>query len=65
MKCGKVYITCIQDCDENEGGYYCQVYTDEELAEEVDYFCIHIDDCDCNNQEEVENFIRQYSKMYQ
>ena len=26
-----VYITYIEDCGENEGGYYCEVYADEDL----------------------------------
>ena len=65
MKCGKVWVSMTNDCDENKGGYFCQVYADEDMEIEIDYFCIHTDDCDCNNQEEVEKFINQYTEMYQ
>lgn len=64
MKCGKVYIDYMKDCCENEGGYYCVVYSDE-YETEIDHFCVHPDDCNCKNYEEVEKFIRQYAKMYQ
>lgn len=65
MKCGKVYIHYIEDCDENKGGYYCEVYDTEEMDNRIDYFCVHTDDCDCNNVEDVEKFIRWYAEMYQ
>lgn len=35
------YITHIEDCSENKGGYFCQVYTNSTLDYELDYFCIH------------------------
>jgi hypothetical protein len=65
MQYGKVWISTTTDCGENLGGYYCQVYTDENMENQIDDFCIHTDDCDCSNQEEVEKFIWQYAKMYQ
>ena len=65
MKYGKVWVSTTPDCDENLGGYYCQVYSDEDMENQIDDFCIHTDDCDCNNQEEVEKFIKEYTKMYQ
>ena len=65
MKYGKVWISCIEDCAENKGGYFCQVYADEDMEYEIDYFCIHTDDCNCADKNEVENFIKEYSKMYQ
>lgn len=65
MKYGKVWISCISDCDENEGGYFCQVYTDENMSNEIDNFCIHTDDCNCTDYNEVEKYIEEYSKMYQ
>ena len=64
MRYGKVWISMTPDCDENLGGYYCQVYEDENMECQIDDFCIHTDDCDCTNEEEVENFIKEYSKMY-
>ena len=37
----KVYVTAIDDCGENVGGFYCQVYADEDMNDELDYFVIH------------------------
>jgi hypothetical protein len=37
----KLYITFTDDCGENEGGYYCQVYLDENDAFEYDSFVIN------------------------
>lgn len=65
MKCGDVWISTCQDYGENEGGYFCQVYADEEMSKEIDYFCIHPEDCDCTDEEEVEKFIEEYAKVYQ
>lgn len=65
MKYGKVWISRCEDCDENEGGYYCQVYADEDMEHQIDDFCIHPDDCDCSNEDEVKKFIEEYAKMYQ
>ena len=64
MKYGKVWIGCIPDCDENEGGYFCEVWDDEYMNNRIDYFCIHPEDCDCNNPEEVKKFIRWYAEQY-
>lgn len=64
MKCGKVWISTCKDCGENEGGYFCQVYADEDMEIEIDYFCIHPEDCDCSNDDEVKKFIEWYAKMY-
>lgn len=36
-----VYVTSTEDCDENKGGLYCQIYADPELNNELDNFCIH------------------------
>lgn len=65
MKYGKVYISITDDCDENLNGYYCQVFSDENMQNQIDDFCIHTEDCDCNNQDEVEKFIKEYAGMYQ
>lgn len=40
----KYYISLKEDVDPNEGGYYCQVYTDESLENEIDYFTISKDE---------------------
>ena len=65
MKVGKVWISRTDDYGENEGGYFCQVYTDEYMDDEIDCFCIHPEDCDCRNDKEVDKFIREYAKQYQ
>ena len=64
-KYGKVYITKTPDCGENLGGYYCQVYADENFENEIDDFVIHTDDCNCNDDKDVDRFIQNYAKMYQ
>lgn len=38
-----LYIEAVEDCDENEGGYYCKVYSDENMKNEIDHFCIPSD----------------------
>ena len=40
----KLYITFTDDCGENKGGYYCQVYLIEDFDDEYDNFVIHYDD---------------------
>ena len=65
MKHGKVWIGITPDCEENLGGYYCMVYNDEEMENQIDDFCIHPDDCDCTNDKEVEKFIKWYAEQYQ
>ena len=39
-------------------------HLESEVETNEDDFCIHTDDCDCTNQEEVEKFISIYSEMY-
>lgn len=42
------YITLTDDCGPNEGGYYCQVYQDQDYSEKIDDFCIHPDELEEN-----------------
>lgn len=35
------YVTFTDDCDDNVGGYFCQVYKDEDLEEEIGFFVLH------------------------
>jgi hypothetical protein len=65
MKYGNVWISCIDDIGKNKNGYFCQVYADEDMGNEIDWFIIHPWDCDCTDEKEVEKFIKEYSKMYQ
>ena len=64
MKCGNVWVSIVEDCDENKSGYFCQVYKDEDMQEEIDNFCIHTNDCDCKSEDEVTKFIQEYVKQY-
>jgi hypothetical protein len=55
------YVTFTDDCDNNVGGYYCQVYLDENLEEEIGFFVLHkrhIDEYGIDNlvQDYVEDF---------
>ena len=36
-----VYITYVHDCGENEGGFYCEAYSDKNLGNKIDDFCVH------------------------
>ncbi|MDR1502273.1 MAG: hypothetical protein LBT43_07450 [Prevotella sp.] len=51
-------VTFTDDCDENKGGYYCQVYSDADYNCEIDYFCIHPEDF--TNDNDVERLAREY-----
>lgn len=37
----KVYVTATDDCGDNKGGLYCQIYADENIQRELDNFVIH------------------------
>ena len=60
MKYGNVWVSVCEDCGENEGGFFCQVYSDENMENEIDSFCICPDYCDCNDDEAVEKYIEWY-----
>ena len=34
-----LYVSATPDCEPNEGGYYCQVYADEDYGDQIDDFC--------------------------
>lgn len=34
-------IGCVEDCGDNEGGYFCEVYTIEPVYDRIDFFSIH------------------------
>lgn len=55
-----VYVSRVEDCCENEGGYWCQVYADEFLDYELDDFCVHPEDCDCSDESAVDEYIKKY-----
>ena len=35
-----LYVSATPDCEPNEGGYYCQVYANEDYGDQIDDFCI-------------------------
>ena len=59
------------DYGENKGGYFCQVYTDENFQNEIDNFCLHHEDCENQTPYEIDEMIEQvialsnYSKFFQ
>lgn len=55
-----IYVSTTPDCGTNKGGFFCQVYADESLNYEIDDFGVHPTDCDCTNENEVEEFIENY-----
>ena len=55
-----VYVTYTDDCCENEGGYYCEVWADEDIMYDLGFFCVHPEDCDCSDDDAVEAYIQKY-----
>jgi hypothetical protein len=55
----RVYVTYIEDCEPNKGGYYCETYTDDFCGHKIDDFCIHVGDCEL-----TEKGIKEYIKNY-
>ena len=64
MKYRNLFISTTPDVYPNEGGYYCSVYSDESMDNQVDDFVIHVDELDTNPSIEywirinVDNFIK-------
>ena len=57
------YITYIDDCNENVGGYFCQVYTNNNLDYELDNFCIHKEDLiNSSVEENITKYIDNFEK---
>lgn len=51
-----LYVSVVPDCGPNEGGYFCQVYTDQSYDEQIDDFCIHPDELEENG--DIEYWIK-------
>ena len=43
-----LYISTTSDVGPNQGGYYCQVYEDEDMENQIDDFCIHPEELEVN-----------------
>ena len=39
----KVYVTYVNDCEDNAGGFYCETYSDENCDHKIDDFCVHLE----------------------
>lgn len=44
VKQTQVWVSFCEDCDCNEGGFYCQIYSDPYCDIEIDNFVIHVED---------------------
>ena len=55
----KVWLAFNPDCEENEGGWFVEVYLDPALDYD-DYFCIHPEDCDCKDPDAVEAYAKWF-----
>ena len=62
----ELFITLCDDCDENKGGYFCQVYLDEDCSEDYDYFVIHKEELECTNDEDayIQFCCEEYAKGF-
>ena len=58
----ELFISLCDDCFPNEGGYYCEVFLDEDCIEEYDNFVIHKEDL--NNAVDKDEFIQNCCKNY-
>lgn len=54
------YVTFTDDCEDNVGGYFCQVYEDEDLGEEIDFFVLHKEQIEHTDEYEIENLVQDY-----
>ncbi len=55
----EVHLSFIPDCEDNEGGWFVEIYLDE-YGDYYDYFCVHPEDCDCRDEREVLKWARDY-----
>ena len=55
----RVYLAFVDDCEDNEGGYFVEIYLHED-GDRFDYFCIHPEDCDCSDVDAVERYAIEY-----
>lgn len=54
------------DTEINKGGYYCEVYLDEDNSINIDNFVIHKEDLDCFDDRDVgvETLCKVYAKNF-
>ncbi len=56
----KVFVSLVADVDPNEGGWYVEIYPADGKDMRIDDMCVHPEDCDCSNDEEVDACIQRY-----
>jgi hypothetical protein len=54
-----VIVFTTPDVEPNEGGLYCEICLEWD-GDRFDDFCIHPDDCDCSDEEQVDAYIDRY-----
>ena len=61
-----LFISLCDDVDTNKGGYYCEVYLNEDDCIDIDNFVIHKDDLDCfeNREAGIETLCKVYAKHF-
>ena len=61
----EIKLAYVPDCGSNAGGWYVEVYADlpghDINGDPYDNFCVHKDDCNCENFDEVEKFAEEYA----
>lgn len=55
----KVWLSFVPDCEYNTGGWYVEIYRNQ-YGDRYDDFCIHTDDCDCQDEEAVERYAKDF-----
>ena len=55
----EVHLAFVPDCGSNVGGWFVEIYLEEYRAR-YDDFCIHPEDCNCQDWDEVEAYAREY-----
>ena len=61
-----LFISLCDDVEPNKGGYYCEVYLEDDDCLGIDNFVIHKEDLDCFEDREVgiETFCKVYAKHF-
>lgn len=54
-----VWMSYIPDCEDNTGGWFVEIYLSP-YGDRYDYFCVHPEDCDCDDDKAVEKFMKNY-----
>lgn len=54
-----VEVSYVKDAEPNKNGMYCMIAI-EPGCDTYDDFCIHSSDCDCNDENAIELFVKDY-----